>query len=610
MNKGIPVYGKRRVAVLLLAIVMIASVAVFPTLAYLMDMTSTMVNTFVSGLDPEGDLIIRKNVTHPFGDHYVIPDNIYFDFQVSLGDAYANQVIKTTEGDIKADENGVIVVSVKANRSVGICEILAGTNVTVTEIAEVPGFFVADGIRTRSVKIPARDDAIVTFVNAYYPDPVDSSTMNIHGFKTLEGRDWQQGDAFTFKLDYRDSSSEDAQWIELGTDTVTYEPGSEDFNYFNLNDAFAKADLDRIGTYYFRVSEIEGSIGGITYDNLIRYFDVTVTDLDMNGILEINKVVGYTGAIVSNTPSFDVTVDFCNKYAPTGSAETIISIFKQMETTSGLMVPAEGYTFGIFDLDGNQIAISDPTPAAAETNVKLVFEASQAGQTFQFVLKEIGAGEQINGVIYDATEIPVTVTVIDNFDGTIRVESNITQATFKNVYDPADAIVQIVGNKDLSGRDLLDGEFKFDLYATQENFELPEGTEPIMSAVNAADGKIAFNEIVLDKLGTYYYLISEDNTNPAKGVTYDETVYAVVIDVTDDGKGQLSATVKYSVVNGEQTESIQFHNQYVEPQDPTKPSEPDTPPTGDQGYENVYILIIASICLGAVVVIRKRRERV
>lgn len=610
MNKGLPIFGKRRVGALLLAMALFISMAVMPTLAYIMDMTNTMVNTFISGLDPEGDLIIRKKVTHPFGDSYEIPEHIAFDFQVSLGEAYANKTIKTTVGEIQADSNGDIIVPVKANRSVAICELLAGTVVTVTEIGTLPGFFVADGIKVRTAVIPSRDDAIVNFVNAYYPAPVDSSTINIHGVKVLEGRQWQPGDAFTFKLEYRSSAAENAQWIELGTDTVTYDPYSSDFNSFNLNEAFANADLDAIGTYYFRVSEVEGAIGGITYDSLIRYFDINVTDLDMDGILEINKVIGYTGAVVTGTDPFDVTVDFCNKYAPAGSTEAIISILKEITSTSGLSVSAEGYTFGIFDLTGNQIAVSDPTPAAAETSVKLVFEASQVGQTYKYVLKEIGAGQQINGVIYDGKEIPINVTVVDNLDGTIGVVCDVTQATFKNVYDPTDAIVQISGEKILTGRDLLDQEFTFNLYATQEDFAIAEGTAPIMSAMNAANGQFLFNEIVFEGIGTYYYLVCEDSSNPIEGVTYDETMYAIVINVTDDGMGQLTAAVAYSVVDGDKTDVITFTNEYVKPEDPTKPTDPDTPPTGDQGYENVYILIVASICLCTVAIIRKRRKHV
>ena len=607
MNKGIPLLGKRRVAALLLAILLLASVAIVPSLAYIMDMTSTVVNTFISGLDPEGDLIIRKKVTHPFGDAYVIPDNIAFDFRVSLGEDYANQIIKTTEGDIQTDSNGELIVSVKANHSVGICEILAGTVVTVTEIGQLPGFFVADGIHTRTAIIPSRDDAIVNFVNAYMPAPVDSSSLNLHGIKTLEGRDWQNGDSFTFKLDYRNSSAEDAQWIELGTDTVTYDSSISDFNAFDLNEAFARADLDKVGTYYFRVSEVEGAIGGITYDTLIRYFDVTVTDINMDGILEISKVLGYTGSVVTGKNPYDVAVDFCNKYAPAGSAEAVISILKQMETTSGLSVSAEGYCFGVFDLDGNMVSLSEPTPSVAETSVKLVFEASQVGQTFQFILKEIGAGEQINGVIHDATEIPVTVTVVDNLDGTIRAEADIAEATFKNIYDPDDVIVQISGDKELTGRDLVEGEFKFNLYSTQEDFSLAEGTAPIMSALNTADGKFSFNEIVFDKLGTYYFLVSEDSSDALEGVTYDETVYAIVVNVTDDGLGHLIATMDYSVVGGEQADLILFVNEYAEPQQPT---DPDTPPTGDEGYENVYVLIVASISLCVAVIIRKRKTHV
>ncbi len=605
MKKSIAILRRKKGLALLLAITLFASVAVIPTFAYIFDMTSTIVNTFISGLDPEGDLIIRKKVVHPFGDNYVVPEGIAFDFQVSLGEQYAGQTIKTTEGDIVADDEGNIIVSVKANRSVGVCEILSGTEVTVTEIAQLPGFQIQDGVASQTATIPVKDDAIVTFVNTYSPAPVDSETLKISGIKNLEGRDWQEGDAFTFQLDYRPADSEDAQWITLGTDTVTYDAEKESFNTYNMDQVLATVSLDTAGTYYFRISEVEGAIGGITYDDLIRYFDVYVTDLDMNGILEINKVNGYSGAVVTQdekTGSFSVVVDFNNVYAPVGSAESVITIFKQVESTSGTPMPPAGYSFGVFDSEGNQIAVSEPTPAAAETSIKLVFEASQAGQTFNYILKEIGAGEQINGIIYDSTEIPVTVSVIDNLDGTVRVECNVTKATFKNVYDPNDAIIQITGDKILEGRDMVEDEFRFNFYVTQEDMTLAEGATPVMFATNMADGKFSFDEIVFDRIGTYYFLISEDQSEPLEGVTYDATVYGVVVTVTDDGIGQLSASVEYSIVGGDKVDSIAFNNKYVEPEKPT--------PTGDEGFEVLYILLAAVSCLTVVVIAHKRKKRV
>ena len=79
----------------LLAVLILAFAVIVPTVAYIMTMTSPLVNTFVSGLTPEGDLIIRKTVEHPFGEGYVIPDDIEFEY-------YALEVVENRANDFIA----------------------------------------------------------------------------------------------------------------------------------------------------------------------------------------------------------------------------------------------------------------------------------------------------------------------------------------------------------------------------------------------------------------------------------------------------------------------------------------------------------------------------
>ena len=138
----------RRLALLVSLIVLLTS-TVNTTFGFIVTKTDSLINTFVPFDNIISDFLISKNVEHPFGNEYVIPDNIAFDFKVDFGSLYANTTIKTTTGDIVADKNGSIQISVKPEEAFGTYGIDAGTKVAVTEIQEDgSGFTVKNGTAT------------------------------------------------------------------------------------------------------------------------------------------------------------------------------------------------------------------------------------------------------------------------------------------------------------------------------------------------------------------------------------------------------------------------------------------------------------------------------
>ena len=502
-----------RCAVLLLSLALVGTVLTEPTFAYIVTRTSTLINTFISGFAPEGDIMIRKTVEHPFGDSYIIPENIGFGFRVELGEEYAGKTINTTQGSQTADSNGNIIVTVKPGESVGIREITAGTAVTVTELAQSPGFAVSGGNASQTVTVAARQDTTVRFVNTYTPAPVPNVNLEVTGVKNLEGRPWQEGDTFTFRLEHRYLGEENSQWTELGTASVTYDPTAEDFNCFDLTELVQSVDYNQIGTYSFRVSEIEGVIGGITYDELISYFDVQVSDVNMDGYLEFSHVTATAGAEAfwdDAQTTYCVKMTFSNHYAPTGSAAVSIPIRKTVEDLSGQSHTADGFTFELYASEGQLLQTSQPTSASGDTGLRLVYDAAQAGQTFTYIVKETGAGTVEGAMIYDATEYTIHVTVTDNLDGTVSAEADVQKLCFVNIYDPQDTAVFFGGTKTLEGRDLREGEFSFQLYPADSGFEMSQDAQPAFTAANSADGSFSFGPLIYDQVGTYYYVVRED----------------------------------------------------------------------------------------------------
>ena len=117
-------------------------------------------------------------------------------------------------------------------------------------------------------------------------------------------------------------------------------------------------------------------------------------------------------------------------------------------------------------------------------------------------------------------------------------------------YEVLEGDSAIGGTKDLTGRDLKDGEFVF---------QLKDGDKVIAEATNNADGAFAFDGIKIEKVGTYNYTVSE-KMNGLGGVEYDKTVYNVRIDASDEG-GYIKAKVTYTV-NGEPYDNMVFTNAY------------------------------------------------
>lgn len=552
-----------RCVMLLLSLALVGIVLTGPTFAYIVTQTSSLINTFISGLTPEGGIIIRKTVEHPFGEAYSIPEHIDFDFRVELGEEYAGKTVSTTQGSQTADSNGNIIVTVKPGESVGIREITAGVSVTVTELVRSPGFTVADGTISKTVTVIAGEDTTVRFVNTYTPAPVPDVDLEVTGVKNLEGRPWQEGDTFTFRLEYRYLGEENSQWTQLGTASVTYDPTVEGFNCFDLTQLVRSVEYTQIGTYSFRVSEVEGSIGGITYDELVSYFDVQVSDVDMDGYLELSQVTGTAGVEViwdDARATYCVTVTFSNHYAPTGSAAVSIPIRKIVEDRSGQSHTAGGFTFDLYTSEGVLLQTSDPTSASGDTGLWLVYEADQAGQTFTYILKETGAGTVEGAMTYDARSYTIHVTVTDDLDGTVSAEADVQELCFVNVYDPQDVEVFFDGTKTLEGRDLREGEFSFNLYPADPGFVTTQDVQPAFTATNGADGSFSFGPLIYDQVGTYYYLVREDASEPLKGVSYDDAVYHLTVTVTDEG-GILTAQTTVTAPNGQPAE-LCYHNTY------------------------------------------------
>ena len=307
------------------------------------------------------------------------------------------------------------------------------------------------------------------------------------------------------------------------------------------------------GLHTYLVSEKAGKEENVTYDTNTHEVTVEVAD---NGQGQL------VATITSEQPVFTNTY---TKPAPAADTITI----EATKTLVGKELEAGKYEF---ELNEGDKVIGTATNAA---DGKVVFPSityTEAG-THTYTVAEKAGNEE--NVTYDTTVHTVTVEVTDNGQG--KLVSTITgnKPAFVNKYtaptppptpnpqQPTPATATIQANKVLTGKELKDGQFEFEL-TYQGNV--------VDTAKNKANGSVNFKSQSFTSPGKYEYTITEKAGNEA-GVTYDKKVHTVTVEVAYDTNGKLVATV---TGNGPT-----FTNTYAAKTPPTS-SEEKPKPSGDK----------------------------
>lgn len=160
--------------------------------------------------------------------------------------------------------------------------------------------------------------------------------------------------------------------------------------------------------------------------------------------------------------------------------------------------------------------------------------------TFTYTVTESG---EVAGVTNDAKlSREVSFTVTDDSKGKLSVSRNPdgnAAFTFTNTYNvtPVETSVtdQITATKVLTGRDMAEGEFSFELVEGEG-----KDAKVVATGKNAADGKITMSPIEYDKPGKHTYTLREVKGD-AGGITYDGKTYTIETTITDNGDGTLKA---------------------------------------------------------------------
>lgn len=159
--------------------------------------------------------------------------------------------------------------------------------------------------------------------------------------------------------------------------------------------------------------------------------------------------------------------------------------------------------------------------------------------TFTYTVTESG---EVAGVTNDAKlSREVSFTVTDDGKGNLSVSckpDGDVAFTFTNTYNVTPVEDRITATKVLTGRDMTEGEFSFELVEGEG-----KDAKVVATGKNAADGKITMSAVKYDKPGKHTYTLREVNGGTtSKGVTYSDAKFTIVTTITDNGDGTLSAT--------------------------------------------------------------------
>lgn len=453
-------------------------------------------------------------------------------------------------GTIKYTEPGTYVYKVsEKNAGTTVDGIAYSKNVAEITVTVTPN---KKGVLSADVKVAWSEAGENEFKNVYTAKPVESSvTDKIDVTKSLTGRDLAAGE-FSFEL--REIKGEDSELIE----TVANAAGGKV--------TFSPIKYTEIGQHTYRLHEVKGNAGGITYSTAEYTIVTTIADNGKGQLVATHELKDAKDAK-------DVkSIEFKNVYT-TNAAEVSLVGKKNLQVPDGL-TPADiagKFTFTVTGEEGAPMPANASVTNDAKGKVdfgKIAFTLDDLNKalgekrekrehTFTYTVTESG---KVAGVTNDANATrKVSYTVTDNGKGKLSVSRNPdgdAAFTFTNTYNvtPVESRVtdQIIANKVLTGRDLKAGEF---------SFELVEGDKVVAKGTNAADGKITMSAVKYDKPGTHTYTLREVNGGTtSKGITYSNVKYTIETAITDNGDGTLKA--EHVLKDAKGATSATFENSY------------------------------------------------
>lgn len=248
-----------------------------------------------------------------------------------------------------------------------------------------------------------------------------------------------------------------------------------------------------------------------------------------------------------------------------------------------------GVTISATNPASGTVAISPSSSNSASIDFgSIPFTQADAGNTYRYTLSELSTS--LPGVQYSPEQCVIDVTVTDDGDGNLT--ATVTKAgqtasttpvfTWTNTYAAAPVSPVLTGIKRLENRRLTSTMFSFTVTQTDETGTPIAGGQSYTSTNIAgsmgADGVASAPFLVLNPAlitytnpGTYYYLVTENVSDPIENIVYDTHQYLLTVPVTDNNLGNLIVgTISMSVRDGASgawtdagDDTVTFTNEYT-----------------------------------------------
>ena len=527
-------------------------------------------------------------------------------FDQTMSGKTQTYIVRETKGSIKGvtyDERiGTVEITPQDNGD--------GTMHVVTKVTMKNADGSGESVKTYDSSNHNSGTPTVRFTNTYAAAATDPVQV-ITGFnKKLTGREWKDGETFTFKLKNvsKPDGVETAPMPEKDEVTVR----KADVKDGKAPIEFGALTFKKAGEYKYQLNEQVPSpeAAGMTYDKAVRDITVTVTDNGTGKLTAVTAVSGsktFTNEYKTKDLQMDQVLGLSMTKVLTGRRMTegeFSFTLKGADEASAkkLNIAEDGETVkGKDGADGEKVTVL--------SGLNMTLKQADIGKTYAYTFEEVKGSAK--GIVYDESQYKLEITAKDGGDGTLKAEVVLKDKSgkellrktvskenpalgekgitldFANRYDGSTDVsggtkADINASKKLTGRKLKAGEFTFKLMTKPGDGS--EGTE-LQTKTNGADGSIHFDALsyrtnekaagsgtVLKKavedgyatkttkdgkvVYTVNYRVAESANNLPKGVTVTAGSFDLSVEVTDNNDGTLTAKTIYPKDSGDKCEFV------------------------------------------------------
>ena len=529
-------------------------------------------------------------------------------FDQTMSGKTQTYIVRETKGSIKGvtyDERiGTVEITPQDNGD--------GTMHVVTKVTMKNADGSGESVKTYDSSNHNSGTPTVRFTNTYAAAATDPVQV-ITGFnKKLTGREWKDGETFTFKLKNvsKPDGVETAPMPEKDEVTVR----KADVKDGKAPIEFGALTFKKAGEYKYQLKEQVPSpeAAGMTYDKAVRDITVTVTD---NG----------TGKLTAAVTAVSGNKTFTNEYKTEDLQMDQVLGLSMTKVLTGRDMTEDDFSFTLKGTDeasakklniaedGETVSGKDGADGETVTvlsGLNMTLKQADIGKTYAYTFEEVKGSAK--GIVYDESRYTLEITAKDGGDGTLKAEVVLKDKSgkellrktvskenpalgekgitldFANRYDGSTDVsggtkADINASKKLTGRKLKAGEFTFELMTKPGDGR--EGTVLQPNKKNGADGSIHFDALsyrtnekaagsgtVLKKavedgyatkttkdgkvVYTVNYRVAESANNLPKGVTVTAGSFDLSVEVTDNNDGTLTAKTIYPKDSGDKCEFV------------------------------------------------------